>query len=191
MQARSSPGSILTTELLKKVILERPDLGIHDALHISLATFPSGHTTVAMALGVAATLASPRRWRAIVAGVAVVYASAIGIAVVATANHRPSDPMGAAFVVAVWAAGIASVLVTDREREDRPSPSERWFLFAGAALVVVGAVGLAATIAAIHGNHLGTVALGGAFLAASAAVAGTILVTITILVVALGDQELE
>ena len=49
-------GSILTTELLKHVVLGRPDLGVVDALRVSHATYPSGHTTVALALGVAATL---------------------------------------------------------------------------------------------------------------------------------------
>ena len=47
------------------------------------------------------------------------------------------------------------------------------------------------TIAAIRQNRLGTVALGGAFFAASAAVVGTILVTTAALVAALGEDELE
>jgi len=79
----------------------------------------------------------------------------------------------------------------DRDGHDRPSRATPWLLVAGAVLVVIGAVGLAATIAAIRHNRLGTVALGGAFFAASAAVVGTILVTTAALVAALGEDELE
>jgi membrane-associated phospholipid phosphatase len=185
-------GSVLTSELLKHVVLGRPYLGVVDSLRMH-ASYPSGHTTVAMALGVAAMLVSPRRWRPIVAILAIGYASAIGVAVVATANHRPSDAIGAAFVVTAWAAAITSLLVgpADRDGHDRPSRATPWLLVAGAVLVVIGAVGLAATIAAIRHNRLGTVALGGAFFAASAAVVGTILVTTAALVAALGEDELE
>jgi membrane-associated phospholipid phosphatase len=184
-------GSILTTELLKKVVLQRPDLGVVDALRIAHATYPSGHTTVAMALGVTATLVSPRRWRPFVAGLAIVYSSAIGVAVVATANHRPSDPIGAAFVVTAWAAGVASLLVTRPHRRDRPSRGTPWLLVAGGALVAIGIVGLVTTIGAIYRNDLGTVEIGGAFFAASAAITGTILMTTTAIVIALGDEGLE
>jgi membrane-associated phospholipid phosphatase len=185
-------GSIGTTELLKKVVLSRPGLGVVDALghHNS---YPSGHTTVAMALGVAAMLVSPRRWRVVVAVVAILYASAIGVAVIALAHHRPSDAIGAALVVTVWAAAIASVLAgrTERGPHDRPSPAPPGLLVAGGALVVVGLVGLAATIAAIRTDRLGTIELGGAFAAASAAIVGTVVVTVAALILALGDEELS
>jgi membrane-associated phospholipid phosphatase len=185
-------GSIVTTELLKHVVLPRPDLGVVDSLRMH-ATYPSGHTTVAMALGVAATLASPARWRSRVAAVAIVYSSAIGVAVVATANHRPSDPIGAAFVVTAWASAITSVLVGPTEPRPRQGLARTapWVLCAGAALIVIGALGLVATIAAIRRHRLGTVEIGGALFAASAAIVGTILLTTTALVGIVGGDELD
>jgi membrane-associated phospholipid phosphatase len=48
-------GAIMTTEILKKLVLPRPDLAVVDPLG-RLATFPSGHTTVAMSLAMAAMI---------------------------------------------------------------------------------------------------------------------------------------
>src|SRR4029077_5995665 len=159
-------GSVLTSELLKHAVLTRPELGITDALGTK-ATYPSGHTTVAMSLGIAAMLVAPRRWRVAVGLVGAAYASAIGIAVVATANHRPSDPIGAAFVVTAWTAAIAALLVVPDRRRDRDPAVKRapsLIVLGGLVLIVTAFVGLAATIVAIRRNRLDTIELGGAFL---------------------------
>jgi membrane-associated phospholipid phosphatase len=186
-------GSVATSETLKHVVLTRPDLGVTDALG-SRASYPSGHTTVAMSLGVAAMLVAPRRWRAPVGIVGAAYASGIGVAVVATANHRPSDPIGAAFVVTAWAAAITSLLVVpDRRRRPDPTVTRAtpWIALAGLTLLVVAFIGLAATVVAIRRNRLDTIELGGAFLAASTAIAGTVLVTTAALLGALRDADLD
>jgi membrane-associated phospholipid phosphatase len=186
-------GSILTSEVLKHLVLTRPELGITDALG-SKATYPSGHTTVAMSLGIAAMLVAPRRWRVAVGLVGAAYASAIGIAVVATANHRPSDPIGAACVVTAWTAAIASLLVVPDRRRD-PDPSIKrapsLIVFGGLVLIVTAFVGLVATIVAIRRNRLDTIELGGAFLTASTAIAGTVLLATGTILAALRDAHLE
>jgi membrane-associated phospholipid phosphatase len=184
-------GSVLTSEVLKRVALARPSLGVVDQLG-RLATYPSGHTTVAMALGVSAILVCPSRWRGAVTVVAVVYASAIGVAVVAAAYHRPSDAIGAAFVVTGWAAAITSLVVSPsgRVQRERASYAPWWLLVSGTVLVLIGVVGLTATIAAIKTDRLGTVPLGGAFVAAAAAIVGTIVMTSALLLVTLGGEEL-
>jgi membrane-associated phospholipid phosphatase len=186
-------GSVATSEILKHFVLTRPDLGVVDALG-SRASYPSGHTTVAMSLGIAAMLVAPRRWRAVVGVVGAGYAAAIGVAVVATANHRPSDPIGAAFVVTAWASAIASVLVVPdrrRQRDHSLTSATPWIAFAGLVLLVVAFVGLAGTVVAIRRNRLDTIELGGAFLAASTAIVGTILVTTAALLGALRDADLD
>src|SRR4029453_18585656 len=43
-------GANVSTQLLKKVILDRPDLGVHEDAHEMSNWFPSGHATVAMSL---------------------------------------------------------------------------------------------------------------------------------------------
>ncbi len=186
-------GSILTTELLKRVVLPRPNFGIFDALR-SHPTFPSGHTTVAMSLGIAAMLVAPSRWRAAVGVLAACYASAIGVAVVATANHRPSDPIGAALVVAAWASAVAAMLV-GREGEETPEPAgpaiSPWLALGGLALLVVAFLGLAATVLAIRLNRLDTIELGGAFAASATAIVGTILLTTAALLAVLRGVALD
>ena len=71
-------GANVTTEVLKRIVFERPDL-------IDVGrfgnTYPSGHTTVAMSLAVGAVLVAPRRWRGTAAVAGVVYASAVSTAV--------------------------------------------------------------------------------------------------------------
>jgi membrane-associated phospholipid phosphatase len=185
-------GAILTSEVLKHVVLARPELGITDALRTK-ATYPSGHTTVAMSLGIAAMLVAPRRWRTVVGLIGAAYASAIGVAVVATANHRPSDPIGAAFVVTAWTAAIASVLVVSESHRQPDSPTREppWVVLGGLVLIVIAFVGLAATIVAIRRNRLDTVELGGAFIAAAAAIVGTVLLTTGAILATLRDTELD
>jgi hypothetical protein len=185
-------GSIVTTEVLKRIVLPRPNFGIVDALH-STRSFPSGHTTVAMSLGVGAMLVAPSRWRALVATLGAAFASVIGALVVATASHRPSDPIGAALVVTAWAATVAALLMvpadgSGREAAGRAGP---WFALGGVVLLVVGFIGLVATAVAIHRNRLDTVDLGGAFVAATSAIVGTILVCTAVLLAVLRGVELD
>lgn len=186
-------GSIVTTELLKRVVLPRPYFGVVDALG-SHPTFPSGHTTVAMSLGIAAMLVAPSRWRAVVGVLAAGYAAAIGVAVVATANHRPSDPIGAALVVSAWAAVVAAMLV-GRDGEEPPEPTgpalSPWLALGGLALLVVAFVGLAATILAIRFNRLHTIELGGAFAASATAIVGTVLLCTAALLAVLRGVALD
>jgi membrane-associated phospholipid phosphatase len=186
-------GSVATSEVLKHFVLTRPDFGITDALG-ARASYPSGHTSVAMSLGVAALLVAPRRWRAPVGIAGAAYASAIGVAVVATGNHRPSDPIGAAFVVTAWAAGVASlVVVPDRRRRRDPTVTRAtpWIAFVGLVLLVIAFVGVVGTFVAIRRNRLDTIEVGGAFIAASTAIVGTVLLTTAGLLGALRDADLD
>jgi membrane-associated phospholipid phosphatase len=49
----------LTTEILKRFVFERPAL-LHSARDFH-NSYPSGHTTIAYAVGIAATIVAPRR----------------------------------------------------------------------------------------------------------------------------------
>jgi membrane-associated phospholipid phosphatase len=186
-------GAILTTELLKRVVLARPDLGVFDAAG-GRPSFPSGHTTVAMSLAVAAILVAPSRVRGLVGIAGAAYASAIGVATVATATHRPSDPIGAVLVVTAWGAAVAAVLVDrtlDGRREHMGPRVSPWLAGGGLALLVVGFVGLVATVVAIRRGRLETIELGGAFLGAATAIAGTVLVATAALLAALRGIPLD
>lgn len=182
-------GATFTSEILKHVVLPRPNLGVPDALGLT-PSYPSGHTTVAMSLAIGALLVTPSRWRALVGMLGAVYASAIGVATVATASHRASDPIGAVLVVTAWASVVLVVFVRrglDHRRATRGPSATPWFTTAGLTLLVVAFVGLAATVVAIRRNDVDTVDLGGAFVAAAAAITGAVLVaTATLLAVLRG-----
>ncbi|WP_307845035.1 phosphatase PAP2 family protein [Actinotalea solisilvae] len=98
-------GANLTTQVLKRWVLDRPDVGIGDHL---LASLPSGHTTAAASVAVALLLVVPRRVRPAAAVAGTVYTLATGVSTLVAGWHRPSDVVAAVLVVLAW-AGVASV----------------------------------------------------------------------------------
>jgi len=186
-------GSLATTEALKR-ILGRPDLGVVDALKRT-PTYPSGHTTIAMALSVGAILVVPRRVRAAVALPGVVFASTVGCSVVATASHRPSDPIGAALVVTVWSASVAAALVGKERARPYAGPTwlhlSPWMALGGIALLTVSFIAVAITVFAIQYGRLDTVEFGRAFIVASSAIVGTVLTCTAALLIALHNTDID
>jgi membrane-associated phospholipid phosphatase len=186
-------GSTVSTELLKRVFLTRPYLGITDAVGPH-ASFPSGHTTVAFSLAVAALLVAPSHNRAAIGIIGSLYTIGIATAVVATANHRPSDPIGAVLVVTAWGSVVAAVLLsvsfaTPRDADDRRvSPA---LALGGAALLAFAFIGLISTVFAIRVDRLGTIAVSGAFAGACAAIVGAILIALAALLAALRGVSLD
>ena len=167
-------GAVCTTEILKHWLLERPDL-VASTLYRN--SFPSGHATVAFSVGVAATLVVPPRLRRSTAALAVVYAAAIGIAVVAAGWHRPSDVAGAFFVTTAWAAGVGAFAASrDDDALLRPEPA--WpqgtvalrYLVGGIGLAALGYIGAVAIAFASETGRIGWTIVDAAFLAACATV---------------------
>ncbi|HST17119.1 MAG TPA: phosphatase PAP2 family protein [Gaiellaceae bacterium] len=127
-------GSFVTTELLKKTLPARanvPDFLAH--------SYPSGHSTVALALGLSFILLSPRRVRTAAVVGATICAAAMGASLVLNAWHFPSDVGGGFCVATAWAAAAAQLV---RRPAERGVPG---ILLAAAAVVVV-----AAALGAIH-----------------------------------------
>jgi membrane-associated phospholipid phosphatase len=186
-------GSVMTTEVLKHVLLPRPYFGIRDAVGIH-SSYPSGHTTVAFSLAIAALLVAPSRSRTAVGIIGSLYAIGIGIAVVATGNHRPSDPIGAVMVVIAWGALVAATLQTvpaDTPRDHRNRRASPALALGGAALLAVAFVGLVVTAFAIKLDRLGTVEVTGAFSGACAAIVGSVLIATAALLAALRGISLD
>jgi membrane-associated phospholipid phosphatase len=104
------------------------------------ATFPSGHTSIAVSLGLALVLAAPSVLRPAVALVAAAYAAAVGLSVIVLGWHLPADVVGSFFICGFWAAAIASLM---REELVRPSVSPT------GAIVAAGATALALAVAAL------------------------------------------
>lgn len=181
-------GSIVTTEALKHVLLQRPDL-----IGIPFAnTFPSGHATIALGIGVAATLVVPARLRRPVAFLAVAYAVAVGIALLAAGWHRPSDVAGGYFVVVAWAAA-AALLAEAGDRDAFRHAREEWrwrpgafgYLLLGAGVLVAGYMVAVGAALASEAGAIDWALVNAAFVAACAAIASLAAVLMAALLAAL------
>jgi membrane-associated phospholipid phosphatase len=135
----------VTTQLLKNVVLTRPDLGVDGYLANS---FPSGHTTVAAASALLVFLvASPHtRWLAGTIGAA--FAVAAGVSTLVSLWHRPSDVIAALLVVSFWGCVGGAVLTRSggRQRTIRtPAPAlvglklQTWIALIAAVITAVAA----------------------------------------------------
>lgn len=133
-------GANLTTQVLKDVI-ERPALLQEWE---GVASFPSGHTTVAASLAAVALLVAPRAARPAVALLGAGYMIATGVATLSLAWHRPADVIGAFAVVTSWT--LLSMIPTRGTPADGASGTTGrvlagWFLGLVAGIgVAIGAV---------------------------------------------------
>lgn len=182
-------GSNVSTQLLKYVLFTRPDFGLATE-GVSRNTLPSGHTTVAMSVAVAAVLVSPARLRGLVSVVAAAYAAATGVATLSAGYHRPSDAVAACLVVGAWAAGLSALTVlVSAPAPAEPSMGNRTFPVvalllggAGAVLLAAGALGtyVTATSVPVDGDRARLLL---AYGAGAALIAGTALAVVAALLV--------
>jgi membrane-associated phospholipid phosphatase len=136
--------AVIGTDLLRKVILDRPLL-VHSDAVFPVNTFPSGHTATAISCALALVVVSPPAWRGISAIVAGSYAWFTAAAVQTAGWHRPSDAIGAAFL------GFAAVaLLTALVAATRPVGTGRRFGHVP-AFVILGVIWLgAAALSAVN-----------------------------------------
>lgn len=139
-------GANVTTQVLKRLVLERPDLvDLYpgDVVGSASNTMPSGHTTVAMSVAVAFVLVVPARVRGLVAVLATGYAAVTGVGTLAARWHRPSDVVAACCVVGLWAAvvGVFAVAKKVPRRAARDSAG-RAVPFLAVVAVLLLAVGV-------------------------------------------------
>ncbi len=105
-------GSVLLAQVLKLYVLTRPPLD-DDAVLVH-NSFPSGHTTAAVAAVVAVVMAVPKRFALLVAVPGALGAGAVAAETVSLGWHRFSDTLGAALLVTTlaflvlrrWTAGL-------------------------------------------------------------------------------------
>jgi membrane-associated phospholipid phosphatase len=74
------------------------------------ATFPSGHTSIAVSLGLALVVVAPPVLRPVAAVLGAAYAAGVALSLVVLSWHFPSDVVGSFFVCGFWAAAIGSLL---------------------------------------------------------------------------------
>lgn len=98
-------GADITTQVLKNLVLHRPDLGFG-----TLNSLPSGHATVVASAVGAALLVAPSVLRAVVAAVGGFVTTLTGASTVVAGWHRPGDVAAALAVSLLWTAGVAAVM---------------------------------------------------------------------------------
>lgn len=103
----------LTAEILKPLLAHHHvELG---PLYVGSASWPSGHSTAAMALALSAVLVAPERLRPWVAAAGATFAVAVGCSLLILAWHMPSDVVGGYLVASLWAAlSLAALRAADR-----------------------------------------------------------------------------
>ena len=148
--------SIGSTEVLKSA-LPRPNLvpGWQNSFGNS---FPSGHTTVAMAVMFALVLVVPYRLRGLTAFCAAALATEIGALTIVARWHRPSDTLGADLVVLGCASVIVFVLaaigrVRPIDPDTRPPTTRNLLTLAPIALGTAAALCGAVLYAALTYYH--------------------------------------
>jgi membrane-associated phospholipid phosphatase len=132
----------VVTQLLKRAVLERPDLIGEGAIN----SLPSGHATVAATAAVGLVMVTAPRWRSTVALVSVLFPISIAVAVVTASWHRPSDSI-AAFCVVLSVAMTSLAVVVRVVGFDAAERPPRWLrrstlALVGAAIVVLGGLSL-------------------------------------------------
>jgi membrane-associated phospholipid phosphatase len=84
-------------------------------IHLGPASWPSGHSTAALALALCAVLVAPPRLRPLVAVLGAAFAVAVGCALLILAWHMPSDVLGGYLLAALWMAlAVAGLRAAER-----------------------------------------------------------------------------
>lgn len=114
-------GANITTQVLKKLVFDRPDFSVVWAPGNSL---PSGHTTAAASVSLALLFVVPRRWRPWAAIAGVGYTTATGVSTLVGQWHRMSDVIAAVFVAGAWSLAVCAFSARSPEDRERPRVSQ-------------------------------------------------------------------
>lgn len=131
-------AALVASQLLKNLWLERPQLFELDASN----TFPSGHMTVFAVLCAASIWAVPRGARAAVAVMSAFLLGVVSWQLLHFGWHRPSDVLGALFLVSCSFA-VAAWIGPRRSRRGAAQPSVVNSVISKVALITLSIAGIA------------------------------------------------
>ena len=185
-------GANVSTQLLKSVLLTRPDLGLDERTPATLNSLPSGHVTVAFSAVVALVLVLPARLRGPVSTLGAASASVVTIAVMSSGWHRASDALAACLVVGVW-AGLVLVLLglLPAPRRTPPSVGSASVLLRRTALVLGGLGALLALALLAVPAPAGVLVLVAAYASGVGLTAGTAAAVLHMVLASLHRRERE
>lgn len=129
-------GANVTTQVLKRNVLERPDLGF-----TTPNSLPSGHTTVVMSVVLATLLVAPMLLRPLFAVTGAFAATLTGASTVAAGWHRPGDIIAALAVCLMWGSAVAAFVGVQKSSAGMVHTtvvSLAGAMAAGVLLIVVG-----------------------------------------------------
>jgi membrane-associated phospholipid phosphatase len=139
--------------VLKVYVLPRSDLGLTESAPATLNSLPSGHTTAAFSIGVAALFVVPPVLRSVTAAAGIVFSSAVAIATLSAGWHRVADSLASFFLVTGWAAvaGVVILLAEPDVAAGGRGPhgtqrSGRWWAATAIGLTVLAATLIAALV---------------------------------------------
>jgi membrane-associated phospholipid phosphatase len=110
----------LATQVLKDLVLDRPDFGVHG---YAFNSFPSGHTTLAASAALVFFLAVSPKLRPMAAALGALFTISTGVSTLANQWHRPSDVIAALLVVAFFGCIAGAVLTGLQPHHDPPARS--------------------------------------------------------------------
>lgn len=131
----------LATQLLKNLLLDRPDRGV---ITLDFNSLPSGHTTLAASAMAAVFLVVSPRWRPAAAALGGTYAVLAGAATFFNLWHRPADVVAAFFVVATCTL-VGGLLMLRTNHDWNVRPAGGWGIgprFWAGACIVAGTLAL-------------------------------------------------
>lgn len=170
--------SILSAEVLKQV-LPRRDLAPELNAYVdngNIDTYPSGHSTIAMAFALGLLVVASPRYRSAVATFGMLWAAAIPMAALAAGWHRPSDVLGGMALALMWLAAAGAIVVM-RYPDSASSVSPR-HLAAIAGVILAGCTGALGLW--IWWGDPSQVPVGGGFIAFTVAALGIALTAVAI-----------
>jgi membrane-associated phospholipid phosphatase len=148
--------SVMTTEILQRLVLLRPIL-LPSGERRADQSFPSGHTTIAMSVMCGLVMVVPYRFRGIAVFLTSLWATTVGALTVTASWHRPSDTIGSDLIVLIYACAAIALLagkgsVREAEPRSRAARAARGSL--------VGLHAVEAVVAVCVGVVFGASALG-------------------------------
>lgn len=139
----------LATQVLKELVLNRPDFGVHGYAYNS---FPSGHTTLAASAALVIFLAVSPAMRPMAAAAGALFTIVSGVSTLANQWHRPSDVIASLLVVA-FCGCIAGAVLTRLQPHHPPVANSSWnSALNWVAFLSVAVAGLAYAVSAAQSS---------------------------------------
>ncbi len=113
-------GAGLSAEAMKPLLAHAHDYAGHKL--VEAGSWPSGHSTAAMAIALCAVMVAPARMRVVVAVVGSSLAVAVSFSLLVLAWHLPSDVVGGYLLAGLWASLAVAGLQSAQARWPSPVP---------------------------------------------------------------------